>query len=354
MIAAFQSLSAVWIAKVKLVERAEIEKQAYFSSEVFFELIKKWWLIDYEEYWNRYSYNTDYVNGHFANQSAFWNQGTLYNCVSWVWAAEKMGTGGCLNNSPNSQNDRAIDFSNTHQRYGQYELQFIDRNSDGDSDGWDEDGINWIIWDDDDLFLGIGPAAFSGSTDVNKVWELYLISNDGRERTFFRWNVFEETSWFVPTGANCDLTTDPERPVGDACQGTIEILKLVWEDYWLDHLPWSVDSDGSQWDGRIDSWFVHPDYAAWDSAIIAWSNTSNYWQPIFPSSINIKDFEIYAYPQKDLALAWRDNDPSILVAPYIQIKYTIEPSLQVQAKIRWKAPSVDISTSISLSNLDLK
>jgi hypothetical protein len=68
--------------------------------------------------------------------------------------------------------------------------------------------------------------------------------------------------------------------------------------------------------------------------IVAGSDTNNYWQPIFPSSINIKNFEIYAYPKKDLNVSWRDSDPSILIAPYIQLKYTIEPSLKVKAKIR--------------------
>jgi hypothetical protein len=70
------------------------------------------------------------------------------------------------------------------------------------------------------------------------------------------------------------------------------------------------------------------------SNIVAGSDTDYYWQPIFPSSINIKDFEIYAYPKKDLNLSWRDSDSSILIAPYIQLKYNIEPSLKVKAKIR--------------------
>jgi len=90
MIAAFQTLSSVWIAKIKIIEQAEIEKQAFFSSERFFELIKKWGTIDYEEYWNRYSYNTDYLNGHFDEISGFWNQGTIYNCISGVWLVNQI------------------------------------------------------------------------------------------------------------------------------------------------------------------------------------------------------------------------------------------------------------------------
>lgn len=367
MIAAFQTLSSVWIAKIKIIEQAEIEKQAFFSSERFFELIKKWGTIDYEEYWNRYSYNTDYLNGHFDEISGFWNFGRTwiigsnnywarpYHCISnWWWAS--MGTWWCLedNNINFMLSATNVDRSGQLQRYYQYEKQFIDRNSDNDGDNWDEDGVNGIIWDDDDLFLGIWPAAFNKLTTNHDVWELYLISNNGKERTYFRWRVEELTWWFVPTWAVCDLITDPSNPIWEACNGTIEMLKLVWEDYGFDHDWTVVDIDGSQWDGLIDTWFIHPDYASGDATIIAGSNTDNYWQAIFPSNINIKEFEINVYPKKDLNLSWRDSDPSILVSPYIQVKYIIEPSLEIKAKIRWTVPSVDIATTISLSNLDIK
>lgn len=359
MVAAFQTLSSVWIAKVKLIERVEIEKQAYFSSERFFELIKKWWTLDYEEYWNRYSYDNSFVDGYFANISWFGNYAdavdiwsisyddSLYYCVSpnswsmWTW--------GCLL----SHNTEFLTIKRP-QLFWQYEQQFIDRNSDGDTDGWDEDGDGSIIWDDDDLFLGIWPPAFSGSIDVNKVWELYLISNDGTQRTYFRWRVEELTWSFVPSWAVCDLTSNPEHPVWEACQGTIEMLQLIWADHWFDHDSWIIDADGSQWDGKIDTWFIHPDYASWNSTIVAGSNTNNYWQAIFPSTIHIKDFEIYAYPQKDLNLSWKDNISEILISPYIQIKYTIQPSLSIKAKIKWVPPSVDIATTINLLNLDIK
>jgi len=135
------------------------------------------------------------------------------------------------------------------------------------------------------------------------------------------------------------------------------MLKLIGVDYWLNHVldtTWSEDPDGSQWDGLIDTWFIHPDYASWDSTIVAWSNLNDYWQAIFPTSVNIKDFEVYVYPQKDLNLSWKDPNPSILVAPYLQIKYTLEPSLSIKAKIKGESPSVDIATTISLSNLDIK
>lgn len=359
MVAAFQALSSVWIAKVKLIEQTEIEKQAYFSSERLFELVKKWGTIDYEEYWNRYSYGTGFTNWHFTIKSWFWNYGSAWDIWSFTYNdslyyclspnGSSMWTWGCLR----SNNTIWLN-SSRPQLFAQYEQQFIDRNSDRDNDWWDEDGVNWVIWDDDDLFLGIWPTAFSGSTDANKVWELYLISNDGKERTYFRWRVETATWVFVPSGAICNYS-NPEKPVWEACQGTIEMLKLVWVDYGYNHtLVWPPDVDGSQWDGIIDTWFIHPDFTWWVSNIVAGSDLYNYWQPIFPSSINIKDFEIYAYPNKNLALSWRDDNAKILVAPYIRVKYTIEPSLKIKAKISWKTPSVDIATTIGLSSLDIK
>jgi len=363
MVAAFQALTSVWIAKVKLIEKAEIEKQAYFISEKFFELIKKGGTIDYEEYWNRYSYNTSYWSWHFLQSSGFWNFGRtgvpgtstygwrIYHCISNSW---NMWVDGCLADkninyilaTPN------INRTNQPQRYTQYQRQFIDRNSDNDSDNGDEDGDGSIVWDDDDLFIWEWPNAFSWALNINKVWELYLINSTWDERTYFRWRVETATGSFVPTWAVCDYS-NPRSPVGDACQWTIEILKLSWADRWYNHTS-APDWDSSEGDGVIDTWLIHEDFLSSAGDIIAWSNTQSYWQPIFPDSINIRDFEVYVYPNKDLRYSWKDNDPSILVSPYIQIKYTIEPSLKVQARIKWEKPTVDISTVIQLSSLDLR
>ncbi len=368
MVAAFQALSSVGIAKVKLVEKVEIEKQAYFASEKLFELIKKGGTIDYEEYWNRYSYEANFWSGHFLLLSWFWNfwrsgtpgnttyGGIPYDCVSntqpfpaW-WA---MGTNGCLNRA--NINDALIlnqNYQNNQQRYGQYGRQFIDRNSDNDSDNGDEDWINGIIWDDDDLFIGVGPNAFQKLVSSHKVWELYLINSAWDERTYFRWKVETATWWFVPTGAICDYS-NPENPQWEACQGTIETLKLQGKDYGYNHTS-APDWDGSEGDGIIDTWIIHPDFNSASAEIVAWSTTDSYWQPVFPNSVNISNFELYVYPKKDLEYSWRDSDSSILVSPYIQMKYTISPSLKVQAKIIGEKPSVDISTTIQLSPLDIR
>ena len=51
----FQALSAIWYGKIKLVQSTDIQKQSIYFSEKFFEDIKSWGTLDYEEYFNKYS-----------------------------------------------------------------------------------------------------------------------------------------------------------------------------------------------------------------------------------------------------------------------------------------------------------
>lgn len=364
MVAAFQTLSAVGVWKTKIIEKTKVEKQAYFAGEKFFEMIKKWWTIDYEEYWNRSSYHTGYSSGHFDRVSGFWNfwkDGILwdtvygwrqYNCLSKDGVS--MWNAWCLRDF-----NASFDLWSTHndyswdpQRYTQYLRQFIDRNSDADADGWNEDGdaAGSIIDDDDDLHIGIWPQAFTwGSTDVG---ELYLINAEWDVRTFFRWNVSVDTD--APPSETCDVTTNPEKPVWNACLGTIEFLKLKWEDYWYNHSGALDTWDGSQWDGIIDTWNIHPDFLTGTTDIVASSVSYDYWQPVFPNSIHVSDVEFYLYPNKAAEYSWRDTDASLEVSPYLQLKLTLQPSWKEKRKIRWATPSVDIVTTIQLSDLDFR
>ena len=376
IVAAIQVLSDTGVAKIKLIEKTRIEKEAFFSVEKFVELIKKWGTIDYEEYWNRYNYDTQYLSGHFVAMSGFWNfwntwiPGNIsvpqwywwrtYDCISnpaWGWS---MWTGGCLNWKNISFNLSTLNINywsptlnpKLQQRYTQYQLQFIDRNSNNDVDYYlwnilygDEDGDGSILYDDDDLHIGMGPAAFPNGIDV---WELYLINISGNERTYFRWNV-----WL-----------DPDRPPGATCTGTkimtwsgclwnIEILKLVGKDYWFWHTLAIANPDGSQWDGIIDTWVIHPDFVNNGSEIIAWSNTTSYWQPIFPNTIHVSELAFYLYPNKSVSYSWADTSPNLQIAPYLQLRMVLEPSWKERRKIKWPSPRVEINTTLQLSSLDI-
>ncbi len=346
MLAAFSAVTAIWIAKVKLIEKTEIEKQAYFATEKFFEMIKKWGTIDYEEYWNRYSYSTNYWSGHFNNPSWF---GNFWS--TWVVWSTSYGNSLYYCGSPNGSNMWTwwcLD-SNTHQRYGEYRQQFIDRNSDQDADWWDEDGDGSIINDDDDLFLWEWPHAFSGTSVENKVWELYLVNSLWNERTLFRWNIAVDPDYFwTPT---CSGT---ETISGSGCLWNIEFLKLSWRDYGDDHDSASIDANGSQFDGIIDTWLIHEDFISTLGEVVAGSNNQDYWQGIFPNTVHVSDAQFYVYPNKSLDYSWRDNTSSILVSPYVQIKMTLQPSYKIKRKITWWVPLVEIATTIQLSDLDIR
>lgn len=358
MIAWFQALASVWISKVKLIERTQIEKEAFFASEKFFEMIKKWGTLDYEEYWNRYNFNTTYMSGHFSVPSDFGNIWTVYHCLS--WSGVTMPLNGCVNNFNIQYWGTGVNsnYANSKQSFNRYKYQFIDFNGDADGDAWNENGLSVgvedYIGDDDDLFLWIGPTAFPNGIDVG---ELYLIDNTGTQRTFFRWNVIRDPD--APTSATC---TGTKVMTGTWCLWTIEFLKLTGVDEWYDHSVYAWAPDGWYWDGdgEIDTWLLHqdfdPQYATglnpyWlDSRLALWS--TNMWQPIFPNSIHVSNVEFYAYPNKNLEYSWRDNNPLIQTAPYVRLNITLQPSWKEKRKIRGQIPSVTIRTTIQLSDLN--
>jgi len=363
MVAGFQALAAVGIWKIRLIEKTNIEKEIFYVSEKIFEMIKKWGTIDYEEYWNRNSYNTWILNGHYSAISGFWNfwdNGTMlpldygdeiYHCISNGGGAT-MWTGWCLvdNNQNFDLNSINDSYYTSHQRYTQYERQFIDRNSDNDDEGcsriWDEDCDGSIVWDDDDFFIGMWPEAFSWA----KVPELYLINSAGNERTYFRWSFALDTE-YAPAWSTCSWT---DTMTWTWCLWTIEFLKLQWKDYGFNHDNSINLNDGSQYDGIIDTWIIHPDFVPDGSEVIAGSNTDNYWQPALSDSISVTALEFYAYPNKSLEYSWRDDNEDIFLSPYVQIKMTIEPSWKQKRKIKWAIPSMDFVSTIQLSDLDFR
>ncbi|MCH8518639.1 prepilin-type N-terminal cleavage/methylation domain-containing protein [Candidatus Gracilibacteria bacterium] len=334
-ISAFQILSYVGIAKIRLVEKSQIEKEAFFASERLIDLIKKGGTIDYEEYWNRQAIGTGlFIGGHFSVASGFGNEGTMYYCLS--GDGSPMGMSGCLTgfnrtiSSPSSSS-----YLGQQQRYGQYRLQYIDHNSDANDDDGDADGSGSFIGDDDDLFLGRGPDTFSFGDDAG---ELYLINASGDERTYFRWKYILDPD--APTGASCPISSGGKMLSGTGCLGTIQTLKLQGED--------------TNGDGSINEWIIHSDFVADTSRTLATSSDiDQYWQNIFSNRIHVSQAEFYLYPNQDLDYAWADSRPDLQVAPYLQLHITLEPSWRERKRLRGVIPSVDIATTIHLSQVDI-
>ena len=300
----FKALTAITIWKAKLIQKTDLQKESFYFTEKLFEMIKKWWVIDYEEYFNRQViWNTPYSSWHFSKVSwygNFWNLWVIWTTTYWDWFYKctsldwnQMTWTWCVTN----YHSWSIDYTWKQQRYWEYSFQFIDYNSNYDSDFWDEDGDWSIIWDDDDEYLWNWPEAFSWGIDLT---ELYLISWNKKERTIFRWNVVQD-----PDSLNtCIIATSTNIISWDGCIWNIEYLKLEWKDMWMDH-SWSWSNTFLDW--VIDTWYIDNDLSSWTD-IIAWENNDNYWVPLFSNAINVSEFKIYAFPNIDIKNAWKNTD----------------------------------------------
>ncbi len=351
----FQVLNSLMFWKLKLIEKTNVEKEAYYFSEKFFDMIKKWWTIDYEEYWNRRVVGTSYSSWHYAIETGFWNfwewwstwtttyGASYYYCLSWDavgWWWVRMWTWWCLTGT-NTGSLWTWDYTWTPQRYGQYSFHFIDYNSNYDDDLGDENW-NWdFMWDDDDEYLWEWPEVFPWWLRMK---DLYLINWQRNKRTLFRWSVKTDPP-YIP----CDYS-DASNPTGTGCLWTVEFLKLIGKDRGMDHQDWSSDADGTEYDGIVDTWIIDPDFTWW-AEIVAWSNLNSYWQPIFPSSIDVDSMNIELYPNKSLEYAWRDFSPEVNLSPYLRIQLILTPSRKTKSRLKWKTSTIEINTTINLTDI---
>lgn len=355
MVAAFQSLTAIWIWKIRLIQSTQMEKQSIYFAERFFEMIKAWGTLDYEEYFNRTVVNSIhtgdlYLSGHYKHDTGYWNYGRWWNITAATYwdghyycrsdNASLMGTWGCIN----SHNTNTFNMNGEYQRYWQYAYHFIDYNSNFDND-WgnpgDEDGDGSIIGDDDDEFLWVWPVAFVSGQNQK---ELYLISWDRKKRTFFRWNVINDPD----SPGICDFSV-ASAPTGSWCLWNVQYLSLVGKDWWLDHVFNS--SDTTEADGIIDTWIVDPDIAS-NSGTVIWSwNDSIYWVDLFPDTMNVTKFRVFPYPNGDLEYNWKSQNPDLNVAPYVRIQFDLLPSWKVKKQLKGTLKPMKFSTTISLTDI---
>lgn len=363
----FESFSKIWVWKINLVEKTNIQKDSFYFTEKIFQLIKEWGTLDYEEYFNRSVLGTTFSSWHYLTPSWFWNfwrwwtiwtttyWNRFYYCISWNWIANKMSWNWCVSNFNTDRTSTTWANRNQNntwrqQRYGQYSFQFIDYNSNYNSDFWDENSNLNIIWDDDDENLWIWPIPFVSWTDVK---ELYLISWDWKTRTFLRWNVIRDPDvWAVEV---CSINAS-NVITWDWCRWTVEFLKLEWVDWWMDHNSSTIDSDGTQNDWVIDTWLIDKQFtwltnADTANSIIAWSNNINYWKPLFPTSINVIDFKVYPFPNIENKYYWKVSSVSNNISPYVIINMKIKPSWEVRKKIKSNPPFINFNMTVNLTDI---
>ena len=68
---------------------------------------------------------------------------------------------------------------------------------------------------------------------------------------------------------------------------------------------------------------------------------------MFPDSINVSNFEVFAFPNIDKKLAWKD-DAVLDINPYLIIKMTLLPSWKKRAAMKGTIPQLNFSTTINL------
>lgn len=258
-----------------------------------------------------------------------------------------MGTGGCLH----SFNSAGASMEGSPQRYGQYALQFFDANANANGDSGDEDGDGRVTGDDDDEELGAGPSAFSPGQPFR---ELYLIKKNVAvpERLVLRWVVTADPD--RPAGADCVGNADGSV-TGSGCIGRLEMLRLVGRDYGIAHSG-SVASSG-RFDGKIDTWECRSDFHCAGNQNTPVGSGSSFdsgtteWVSVFPEDINVKNVSFFPYPHKDYRLSWKENDPSIRIAPYVRIDMTLGFSWIRRKKFNAGSdPQSHVTTSVSLSD----
>ena len=75
MIFILSSVQSMMAARIKSMNRIALTEELYFFSEQLFTAIKDGGTIDYEEYWNRKTYNTELNGSHYKFASGVGNFG---------------------------------------------------------------------------------------------------------------------------------------------------------------------------------------------------------------------------------------------------------------------------------------
>ncbi len=361
---AFQAMTSLGFWKIRLMQKTNTQKHMLYFSEKLFEMIKFWGTIDFEEYFNRKIVNqpawTNFSSGHYIRPTGYWNYGPgwtpwsatysniYYYCLS--WNSDPMGTDGCV--SSNNITDitgvtnTVSNFSWEPQTYGQYSFQFRDYNSNQDTDNWDEDGNNIIIWDDDDNYFGKWPNVFATGAQVQ---ELYLINGVKRQRTFFRYNVWLDP--YAPPGSTCTSSTwDGLNFTGTGCLWNIEYLTMDGRDWWLDHIQWNSDSTESDW--VIDTWLISEKFTWNQTTIAGRSNPVDwYWQPLFPENIHVTEFSIFPHPNIDEDRAWAITNEQVNVSQYVRIHVGMMPAWRERKVLKGQPREYKYSTTINLTDI---
>lgn len=365
IVIAFETLWSISKTRLSNTIAINMDDDLFYAVENLTTTIKDFnWAIDYEEYWNRKAVGITEEYWHYKNFSWYWNYWKssnlwasnswdwLYFCRSWVGITNIVWTWWCL--TVNNSDWSSLNW--IYQRFWEYTFQFIDYNFNYNNDVtkcaptvttlWDENCDTKIRWDDDDENFWAWPDAFA----ANKVKELYLIRKwKFNERLLLRLTYTLDPDGPLPRTCNADWSWN-------SCIWNIEVLRLSWRDYWVNHnwvWVWAYDwvIDTWQCDKDFPCWWIDTNNWVWIDWKMPTTNDSTnwWWTKLFPDYINVKDLSFFIYPKKDFKLAWKESDPNTNINPYAKININLWLSWWKRAYFKNSDPQVNISTTINLS-----
>ena len=313
-------------------------------------LILKDYTVDYEEYFNRQNVwcSSGYAglnfvrdtlaNGHCDNFTAYGNSSfvtgahALYYCSSFNPVGDPqviIPTNGIQHGSWCQQPWR--------QAFGEYYWQFWDIKKDSDN-------VPGALGDDDDQNMMRWPNAILDPTHVK---ELYLISQDGKQRILLRRALVESGDW------NKDLSVS-----GDSEHlYTLQILKLRWFDAG-NHHNFDTSNSSGVYDSNVDTWAC--DYAqgfichgSW-----LWLLYSGYALPVdandgrvnlFDQDLTVSDRNLIIYPTKNPEYALAPEENATQLNPYFTVSLTNKLYGKIWYKKLWIPSLEDFQLTLQTS-----
>ena len=229
------------------------------------------------------------------------------------------------------------------QDYCQYSLQFYTPGNDGEIGTADDVSTGKLA---EGVTPAIGKIVDNVAVPDPVQSGLYLININGDHRTYIQ-------------------RTEKTDPISKEKIGSIGLLKLVGEDYGIDHIDASGDGpackpDPGENDGRIDTWLCEDGFPCQSNNVTVDACTGradtitydplkpadNSFLDITPDSLDIVDLKFFVSPMDDPRKAY--NTDEIQIQPSVTIRLTARanPRLAMQFE-NGKVPSIVLESTVS-------
>lgn len=329
--------------KYNIQARQSLIQNSYDAMEKI-NLLLKDYTIDYEEYFNRRNvgcssnnawlgFTRDVGTGGYCNNfSAAGNSSSTTAGIHSIYYCSSLNPGdtNVIWNSNVQQGDGCVQTG--QQSFGEYYRQFRNVKNDVDS-------ITGAVGDADDVRVMKGPA---GILDSSNVKELYLISQDGKQRLWMRKTLIESG----------DRNKDTLISGDSEYLYTLQILKLRWFDAG-DHHDADVTTSSGVYDSNIDTracdyaqWFVchGSGIGALYSGYALPADSDDGWVNLFDQDLTVSNRNLIISPTKDPEYALAQDEAQI--NPYFTVSLTNKLYGKIWYKKLWLPSLEDFQLSL--------